>query len=58
MSLLSKIRNFKLLACFCDCTGRFVLDLFVNVHLSDGLEMSTPIELVHENTNNLGSDQV
>ena len=26
--LLLKIRNFKLLALFCDCTGRFVSDLF------------------------------
>ena len=27
---LLKIRNFKLLALFCDCTGRFVSDLFGN----------------------------
>ena len=24
------LQNFKLLACFCDCTGRFVSDLFGN----------------------------
>ena len=28
--LLLKIRNFKLLALFCACTGRFVSDLFGN----------------------------
>ena len=28
--LLSKLQNFKLLACFCSCTGRFVSDLFGN----------------------------
>ena len=26
----SYIRNFKLLACFCDCTGQFVSDLVGN----------------------------
>ena len=28
--LLLKIRNLKILACFCDCTGRFVSDLVGN----------------------------
>ena len=26
----SEIQNLKLLACFCDCTGQFVLDLVGN----------------------------
>ena len=30
ISLLLKYKNFKLLACFCDCTGRFVSDLVGN----------------------------
>ena len=30
LPLLFKIRNFKLPACFCDCTARFVSHLFGN----------------------------
>ena len=30
ITLLSKAKNFKLLASFCACTGRFVSDLFGN----------------------------
>ena len=30
ISLVLKSENFKLLACFCDCAGRFVSDLVEN----------------------------
>ena len=33
---MEQIRNFKLLACFCDCTGRFVSDLETAIYLVQG----------------------
>ena len=48
MSSSSYIRNFKLLACFCDCTGQFVSDLVGNPEDRFSRVEAQMIHMAHE----------